>query len=162
MVDINGQERQSFSHDYWVEAVAFSPDGKTILTGCTNGTAKLWQPPNGKTLQTINIQSDGGTSVRAVTFSSDGHTLLIGSGDLEGNNGAATLWDLSGNNLKTFTRRDGEINAVAFSPDGETVLTGNKFGIKLWDLAGNEKQAFTDQSENVSTAAFSPDSPDLF
>jgi hypothetical protein len=64
---------------------------------------------------------------------------------------------LSGNNLKTFTRRDGEINAVAFSPDGETVLTGNKFGIKLWDLAGNEKQAFTDQSENVSTAAFSPD-----
>lgn len=155
--DISGQERQSFiGHDYWVETVAFSPDGTTILTGCTNGTAKLWDL-NGKTLLTINIQSSGGTSVRAVTFSPNGRTLLIGSGDFEGRRGAATLWDLSGNNIKTFAGQNGEVNAVAFSPDGKTVLTGSKYGVKLWDLAGNEKQAFTDQSETVSTAAFSPD-----
>ena len=154
--DISGQERQSFTgHNHWVEAVAFSPDGKTIMTGGADGTANLWDL-NGKTLQTINIQSGGGTSVRAVTFSPNGRTLLIGSGDLEGKSGAATLWDLSGNKIKTFTERE-EINAVAFSPDGQTLLTGSKHGVKLWDLAGNEKQRFADPVESVLTAAFSPD-----
>jgi WD40 repeat protein len=155
--EITGRELQAFiGHSYWVEAVAFAPDGKSILTGSTDGTAKLWDM-NGKTLQTFDAQSDGVTAVRAAAFSPDGRTILLGGGELEGRWGAATLWDLSGKKLQTFAKPYGEVGAVAFSPDGQRILTGSTLGVKLWDVKGNEKKSFTGQSEGVFAAAFSPD-----
>ena len=33
---------EPMKHDHWVDAVAFSPDGKTVLTGSFDKTARLW------------------------------------------------------------------------------------------------------------------------
>jgi hypothetical protein len=55
--------------------VAFSPDGKTILTGCRDGTVRLW---DATTRQPIGPDLHQQGLVWAVAFSPDGKTILTG------------------------------------------------------------------------------------
>ena len=70
-----------------VNAVAFSPDGQTVLSGSGDNTLKLWETSSGQLLQTLTGHQDW---VTAVAFSPDGETVLSGSGD----NTAQTLGDI--------------------------------------------------------------------
>jgi len=141
-------------HTDVVSAVAFSPDGQTVLTGSWDGTAKLWDLA-GRELQAF--AANGWCS--AVAFSPDGKTILTGSF-----NGTAQLWDLSGRKLQTFSDPVivNAIYAVAFSPDGQRILTGSEDGTaKLWDISGQQLRTFNADGSAVLGLAFSPDGQQL-
>ena len=53
------------SHDGPVEAAAFSPDGKTVLTGGDDGTARLWDAATGQPIGQP-IRHEGGVVERGV------------------------------------------------------------------------------------------------
>ena len=55
--------------------MAFSPDGKTLLTGCNDGTVRLWDPATGQPIGP-DLRQQG--MIWAVAFSPDGKTLLTG------------------------------------------------------------------------------------
>ena len=80
------RHRGSSRHSNSVSSVAFSPDGRTALSG-GDKTLKLWEVATGKELRTfighLNI-------VDAVAFSPDGRTALSGSWD-----NTLKLWDLT-------------------------------------------------------------------
>jgi hypothetical protein len=67
-----------------VEALAFSPDGKTLVSGGLDGAVRFWDVNDGRETATLGGASAapwGFTrSVRAVPFTPDGATLLIGGG----------------------------------------------------------------------------------
>jgi WD40 repeat protein len=109
--------------------VAFSPDGKTVLTGSTDGTARLWSASSGKEL-TPPLRHQGPVrAVSAVAFSPDGKAVLTGSLD-----GTARLWSASsGKELTGPLRHQGPVWAVAFSPDGKAVLTAGGTA-RLWRM----------------------------
>jgi hypothetical protein len=65
--------------------VAFSSDGRHVLTGSSDCTARLW---NARTGQQEAILKGPMTTVLSVAFSPDGKTVLTGSDD-----GTARLWD---------------------------------------------------------------------
>ena len=59
---------------------------------------------------------------------------------------------------KTFTGHTSFVLAVAFSPDGEHILTSSEDNTaKLWDLQGNVVQDFAGHTFSVYAVAFSPD-----
>jgi len=51
------------------------------------------------------------------------------------------------------------VNAVAFSPDGQTLASGsNDYTVKLWDVnSGRELRSLEGHSRSVNAVAFSPD-----
>src|SRR5207249_476222 len=70
-------------------------------------------------------------AVRGVAFTRDGDTLLTGGAD-----GLVKLWDLNGQLKHSFDWRIGDVNAVAFAPDGLTAAAGGFEKILIWDVEG--------------------------
>jgi WD40 repeat protein len=109
--------------------VAFSPDGKTVLTGSRDGTARLWMADSGAPIGSP-LQHE--SAVHAVAFSPDGKTVLTGSFD-----NTARLWMAdSGAPIGFPLQHESAVHAVAFSPDGKTVLTGSGGWLYLWGRDG--------------------------
>jgi tetratricopeptide (TPR) repeat protein len=75
------------AHQSAVSAVAFGPDGQTVLTGSYDNTARLWEVATGRPLGPPMTHQAG---VSAVAFGPDGQTVLTGSYD-----NTARLWDVS-------------------------------------------------------------------
>jgi WD40 repeat protein len=149
-----GQEiRTLLGHTGPVACVAFSPDGKRILTGSWDDTAKLWDAETGQEIRTFSGHTDWVTSV---AFSPDGKQVLTGSYDR-----TAKLWDVeTGQEIHTFSGHTSWVTSVAFSPDGMRVLTGSRYSrAKLWDAkTGQEILTFRGSLlPGALSVAFSPD-----
>jgi WD40 repeat protein/tetratricopeptide (TPR) repeat protein len=132
--------------------VAYSPDGKTVLTGSRDNTARLWEAATGRPLGTPMAHQGW---VQAVAYSSGGKTILTGSLDK-----TARLWDAAtGRPLGTPMAHQNAVRAVAFSSDGKTVLTGSEdTTARLWGAAtGWLLGTPMDHQNGVVAVAFSPD-----
>jgi eukaryotic-like serine/threonine-protein kinase len=69
---------ERFDHPGRVWAAVFSPDGKTIVTGSTDNTARLWNADTGRPIGEP-LKHQGG--VTAVAFRPDGKVVVTGGGD---------------------------------------------------------------------------------
>ncbi|MCX5819489.1 MAG: caspase family protein [Deltaproteobacteria bacterium] len=118
------------SYDYRLHSVAYSPDGKYVLSGSIGGIIDLWDISLGKSIRTVKVNRD---VIRALSFSPDGEYALSGGSD-----NIVRLWNAKNlTEIKKFVGHTGYgIWSVAFSPDGKYALSaGNDGQVKIWDLA---------------------------
>jgi WD40 repeat protein len=135
-----------------VYAVAFSPDGRTLASASSDGTARLWDPATGKERRQLEGHRDG---VTAVAFAPDGKTLASGGADH-----TVRLWDAAtGRELLPQPGHQADVTGVAFAPDGKAVLTGSRDGtVRLWNAAtGKEERVLLGHEGAVRCVAFAPD-----
>ena len=71
-------DRTIKGHSDWVNSVAMSPDGQTIVSGSDDQTIKVWNLDTGELLHTLEGHSD---SVNSVAISPNGRTIVSGSKD---------------------------------------------------------------------------------
>ena len=121
-------------HSSWVRAVVWSPDGRHILTGSGDGTARVWDATTGDNTLTLTHTDP----VSAVAWSSDGHHILTASVDR-----TARIWDATtGDNTLTLTHTDW-VRAVAWSSDGHHILTASDNDTaRIWDATTGEQVRF--------------------
>jgi WD40 repeat protein len=70
----------------------------------------------------------------------------------------AYLWDArTGQEIRQFSGRHGEVFDVAFSPDGQTLATSSTdLSIRLWDVGTGEQRLVITSTTQVEWFAFSP------
>jgi dipeptidyl aminopeptidase/acylaminoacyl peptidase len=157
MMNHRGQ-RTFLGHTNLVSSVSFSPDGKRIASGSTDGTVKVWDAASGQDLLTLKGHT---RAVWSVSFSPDGKRIASGSGGfLRPTPGEVKVWDAaSGQELLTLKGDTVTVNSVSFSPDGKRIASGSHDKtVKVWDAAsGQELLTLKGHTHGVSSVSFSPD-----
>ncbi|GAA1268734.1 hypothetical protein GCM10009677_21630 [Sphaerisporangium rubeum] len=157
-------------HHGAMNAIAFSPDGRTLATSAIyDPTVRLWNPADGSLRATL--KGNGGDlaltrataltqGVQSLAYSPDGRTLAAGSFD-----GIVRLWDTRRNALADdrLSQRSG-VPALAFSPDGRTLATGGSGDtlIRLYDLATRKvSTTLSAHTAQINDLVYSPDGATL-
>jgi WD40 repeat protein/DNA-binding SARP family transcriptional activator len=92
------------------QTAAYSPDGKSIVTGGDEGVARLWASADGRALARLPARSG---ALQTARFSPDGSQIALGYAD-----GSVRMTDPSLAEARTMTPPgDAAVNRVAFSPD---------------------------------------------
>jgi roadblock/LC7 domain-containing protein len=111
-------------HESLVNAASFSPDGRRIVTGCIDQTARVWDAESGKPIGEP-MRHEGEPmrgAVTAASFSPDGRRIVTGSIDQ-----TVRVWDAeSGKPIGEPMRHEGVVNAASFSPDGRWIVTASE------------------------------------
>lgn len=142
-----------------VQAIAFSPDGKTLASGgyLPNHAIRLWDTDTGELRGTL----DGYEDILSLTFSPDGTLLASSGGPPEYR---IRLWSVATHQLRdTYFNQEGSAYAIAFSPDGETLVSGGGDNrVRLWDVRTGELKCLLEgHGDDVNSVVFSPDGKTL-
>lgn len=160
----NRERRQPLGQDTHAGAayaVAFTPDGQTIVTaGADRKIVLIGAPgPNGEPLDGTGAKKRelaGHTEyVTSVAISHDGKTLASGSRDA-----TVRLWDLAtGRQLRTFLGHTEEVTSVAWAPDDRQIASGSHDqSVHLWNLESTDAyRQLAGHKGPVWSAAMSPD-----
>jgi WD40 repeat protein/serine/threonine protein kinase len=134
-----------------VITVAFTPDGRRILSGDMGGQVRVWDA--GKNQGFTTLRADG--SVYSIAFSPDGTLLVSGSGDK-----TVRLWNVeSGKVIASYKGHDAGVRSVAFTHDGRRIVSGSEDKtIRIWDIqTGKAISTLTGHESRVRSVAVSPD-----
>jgi tetratricopeptide (TPR) repeat protein len=106
-----------------VNALALSNDGRTLVTGSGDKTARVWDLTSADPSANVRVLRGNDSSVNALALSSDGRTLVTGSDDK-----TARIWDLTtadpSANVRVLRGHNNNMNVLVLSRDGRTLVTG--------------------------------------
>jgi eukaryotic-like serine/threonine-protein kinase len=150
-------------HTGAVRCLAFSPDGRTLATGSTDTTVRLWDLAGWKSGEPeppfrtpLPIHHAG---VWSLAFSPDGKTLASTSTMTGFRERQVILRDMTdGGRVHDLNDQEGIASLVAFSPDGSTLFAGSENRVNQWDVRTGKKEQLPAWNDGmVQTVALSPD-----
>jgi WD40 repeat protein len=143
----DGSRRTLPAHTAAVTAVAFSPDGQTLVTAGEDNCVRLWDIASWQHVKLVVPWPN------AVAFAPDGKTLAIASGS------DVRFWDVAERCQRVVLSHESGVAALAFSPDGKLLATGCWDNtVRVWDVAAQRQVGKLEgHTQQLRTVAFSRD-----
>ncbi len=133
--------------------IAFSPDGRRLVTAGVDSCIRVWDLATGAELH--RLKEDGNDNIIwHVSFSPDGAILASSAG-----NGSTCLWDTKTcKPIRRLGKQGDDTSHFQFSPDGKMLATGeNNLGFSLWDVStGKELCQVSGHQDVLNSGVFSP------
>jgi len=143
-------------HARWVMDLAFSPNGKQLLSGSDDHTLRLWTLDD----RSNRVLRRFDNPVTACTFSPDGKDVVAGTYD-----GTLQLCHAdTGKTRLSFTGHTDTVTTVFFDRSGDYLASGSADdSLIIWDAASGEPLLTFHQGNeyDVTCAAFHPDATTL-
>jgi len=115
-------------HFYFVNAVAWSPDGRKIASASADTNVQVWNVASGSNILTYRGHS---SKVNAVAWSPNGKRVASASDDR-----TVQIWDAStGETIFTYRGHTKEVSSVAWSPNGTRIASaGYDATVHVWNV----------------------------
>lgn len=145
-------------HDSAIYSLAFSPDGKHMISGGAGTNLRLWDVASRKLINKVKGHYN---AIYTIVYSPDGKKLATCSNDK-----TVKIWNADTlEEIKHLKGHRAAVYAVAFSPDSKRAASaGGDRTIRVWDVeSGKELNtiAYPD-SVSVNSIIFSADGKSLF
>lgn len=118
---------QPCESDAPTRSLAFSPNGKHVVSGCTNGAIQLWDVESRMEVRRFEGHFD---CVLSVAFSKDARHLLSASTHC-----TIRHWDVeTGAEIRRLIGNTHSVLSVAYSFDGKRIISSSMDGtVRIWD-----------------------------
>ncbi len=152
-------DRSVRAHSGWVTSVAFSPDGRRLVSGSWDRTVKSWDTSTGEQLTTLGSKKK---EIQALAFSRDGRFLAAENSS----DNTALLDSTTGQEIRALatdkplgTLGSDWVYSIAFSPDDRWLASGiDDKTVRIWDVkTGQKVRDLIGLRRPVIYIAFSPD-----
>ncbi|MEO1387917.1 MAG: AAA-like domain-containing protein [Cyanobacteria bacterium J06634_6] len=157
--DLEGNKKAEFHVEqeiYWNDEISFSHDGQT-LASAGQGIVRLWDLQGNE--KSISSHKE---SLGLMSFSPDGKMLAVASArglPSQGHESSIILLNLEdGEKSSRLNDYNDSVSSLAFSSDGNTLVSGNADGeIRVLDLSGEQQTLLFGHQGAVVSLSFSPD-----
>jgi WD40 repeat protein/serine/threonine protein kinase len=131
--------------------VAFSPDGRWLVSTHGDSSILVWDVADRKLAANLNGHAG---AVRGVAFSADGKFIASA-----GEDHSVIIWSTeTGRKISVLPETSLRLTGVAFSPDGETIASsGFRGGLSIWNKADGKLASTPDPRRSSYCVAISPD-----
>jgi hypothetical protein len=144
------QEHLIKKHTDWVQAVAYSADGRFLASGDRAGGLWIWEAKTARELYNCAGHKDGVTDA---AFRGDSNLLASASQD-----GTIKLWNTTDGTLaKSINAHPGGVLSVAFTHDGRLVSCGRDGQVKVWTVDGSPAKSLEPFGDIALRATFDHD-----
>ncbi len=138
-----------------IQAIAINP-ANSQLAVATDGKIERYDTGKRELVDSLQIPTKGGGSVRRIVFEQGGQYLAVAWSDY-----TIQLFDAtSGSLLHTYAGHHKEVTALAFSLDGKLLVSGSgDKTVRVWDIGtGRPVKTLVGHQDWVRAVAVSPDS----
>ncbi|MFL5350675.1 MAG: WD40 repeat domain-containing serine/threonine protein kinase [Hyalangium sp.] len=115
-------------HTQTINELAFTPDGKQLITSSDDHTVRVWDLEHGG----ARVLAGHTDEVWRLELSPDGRSLATASKDR-----TVRLWNLETGESRWLASHLGPVNGIGFTPDGRHLVSicGGDDLLRIWDVA---------------------------
>jgi hypothetical protein len=135
-----------------IPSLAYSPDGRRLISGAVDGTVIVWNTETGGKVWNTTTPKE----IYHPVYSPDGNRIAV---IIPGDSGySIKIWDAaSGAEIRTLSGNGAVIRSVAYSPDGRRIAASVARNIKIWDAGTGQELRTVNGTQNFFDAVYSPD-----